>query len=168
MDRLFASGRGSYVGKKREPGSCPFCAAVITSDDAAAYIVERTPDFLVLLNRYPYNAGHLLVVPVAHVADLVSLRPPVRAALMEAVVMWAVRVERALGCHGFNIGCNLGQGSGGSIPEHVHLHVVPRWQGDTNFLVTTADTKLVSVGLAEVYEKIMKAGIAKGIAVENE
>lgn len=156
MDRLFASGRAAYVGKKREGDACPFCIAAASVHDASVYIVERTPDILVLLNRYPYNAGHLLVVPVAHVADFASLTPLVRAAIMEAVVCWTSRVQLALGCHGFNIGCNVGVVSGGSIPDHVHMHIVPRWQGDTNFLVTIGETKLVSRGLDEVFEKLMK------------
>jgi ATP adenylyltransferase len=154
MNRLYAPWRSSYIVEKKS-SQCPFCVAAVSTDDKAQYVLWRDQDVLVLLNKYPYNAGHLLVIPTMHCGTLEGLTSVVRAALIEAATVWSGIVQRVLGCQGFNIGFNLGTISGGSIPEHIHLHVLPRWAGDTNFLATLGETKLISFNLDEVYQRLL-------------
>ena len=155
MKRLYAPWRSSYV--KTKDTSCPFCAAVTTRDDAQSFVLARFDGVLVMLNRYPYNAGHLLVIPHAHEADLSALTQEVRSQIMEATNRCIQVLQEKLGCKGVNVGFNFGECSGGSIPDHLHMHILPRWQGDTNFLATIGTTKLVSFDLEEMYEKLKDA-----------
>jgi len=158
MDRLYAPWREAYVGKEKSgKGECPFCLAAASSDDASHHVLDRGGDFLVMLNRFPYNSGHLLIVPTDHIAELEAASSEVRAGMMEAVAKWSALIKRALGCHGFNIGFNIGEVSGGSIPGHLHMHVVPRWRGDTNFLTTIGQTKLISCSLDGIYRQLLAA-----------
>lgn len=162
MDRLYAPWRSSYIKKdKSSDDQCPFCEAAASNDDAKHHVLERDGSLLVLLNRFPYNSGHLLIVPTAHVSDLELVARTVRAGMMEATAKWCAIVKKAFKCHGFNIGFNVGEVSGGSIPGHLHLHVVPRWQGDTNFLVTIGETKLISSDLNEIYQQLLAAAAEK-------
>ncbi|MEI7580420.1 MAG: HIT domain-containing protein [bacterium] len=155
MDRLYAPWRSSYITEEKTT-ECPFCVAVASVQDESHFVLSRTQDVLVLLNKYPYNAGHLLVVPTVHCGALDGLTPAIRSAMMEAATEWSGMLQQALSCHGFNIGFNLGTVSGGSIPDHIHLHVLPRWSGDTNFLATLGDTKLVSFNLQDVYSRLRR------------
>jgi len=157
MDRLFAPWRSSYIGKKDKQSACPFCVAVEAADKAANFVLESRDGVVTLLNKYPYNSGHLLIVPALHVASLAQCSDEVLAGMMKAVCRWQHILQSALSCHGFNIGLNLGTASGGSIPEHLHMHIVPRWQGDTNFLATIGETKLISMGLEEVYTRLRES-----------
>ena len=157
MNQLYAPWRAAYVKEeKNNLQECPFCAAAQSDDDAAHMVLARNEHVLVLLNKYPYNTGHLLIIPLNHVAQLSDLSPEVRASIMEATAEWSQIVQRELNCQGFNIGLNIGKISGGSIPDHLHMHVLPRWQGDTNFLVTLAETKLISFSLSDLYHALMK------------
>ncbi len=157
MDRLYAPWRSLYVEKKdnKQSDACPFCEASASAVERDFLILSRSLQVVVLLNRYPYNTGHLLIIPVAHVADLDQLLPSVRAEMVEAASEWSVRLRATFNCQGFNIGFNLGTVSGGSIPGHIHLHVLPRWSGDTNFLATLGDVKLVSHDLESVYDRLL-------------
>lgn len=163
MDRLYAPWRSSYVKKESDGApSCPFCDAAASSDDAAHLVLARYNGALVMMNKFPYNTGHLLVIPSVHIADLSETTAAVRGQLMEAANDWIQILQKQFKCQGFNVGFNLGTVSGGSIPGHVHMHIVPRWQGDTNFLATIGNVKLVSSDINEVYRKI-KDTIGKGI-----
>ena len=155
MNTLYAPWRSSYIKKekvgKKEKEECPFCVAALSTQDAAHFVLSRNADVLVLLNKYPYNAGHLLIIPLVHCATLEGLSPKVRASMMEAATLWSEILKKELVCQGLNIGINLGVVSRGSIPDHLHMHVLPRWQGDTNFLATLADVKLISADLQTMY-----------------
>lgn len=155
MKRLYAPWRSSYF--KSDDTGCPFCNAVTTNDDVGALVLARFDSVLVMLNRYPYNAGHLLVIPHAHEAGLSALSPAVRGEIMEATNRCIQVLTEKLECKGVNVGFNFGECSGGSIPDHLHMHILPRWQGDTNFLATIGQTKLVSFDLEEMYEKLKGA-----------
>lgn len=152
MDRLYAPWRSHYV--KSDDKRCPFCVAATTKNDEESLVIARNELAITLLNRYPYNAGHLLVVPHEHTGNPNALTPEVRAALMEAAIEGLNLLKKVLKCEGANIGFNFGKISGGSIPDHLHLHVVPRWQGDASFLTTIADTKLVSFDLNEIFKQL--------------
>ncbi len=156
MDILYAPWRSLYV-KKDATGdaACPFCVAAESADDQAHLVLDRGDGWLVLMNAFPYNSGHLLIIPAAHAADISTVGPQVRAAMMEASVTWTARLQAVLKCHGFNIGFNLGTVSGGSIPGHLHMHIVPRWQGDTNFLATIGQVKLISSDITQIYQALL-------------
>ncbi|MDQ5890334.1 MAG: adenylyltransferase [Candidatus Dependentiae bacterium] len=155
MERLYAPWRSLYVKKDKESDECPFCVAAASSDDAAHLVLSRAGGVLTMLNRFPYNTGHLLIIPPSHVADLEVIPSEVRAGMMEAAATWSTVLKKQFNCHGFNIGFNLGAVAGGSIPGHIHMHVVPRWQGDTNFLATIGETKLISSDLADIYKQLL-------------
>lgn len=110
-----------------------------------------------LLNRFPYNAGHLLVAPVDHEGDLTKLSTERAAALMHAVQWSAAVLQGELKPHGINIGANMGTASGAGVPDHLHIHLVPRWNGDTNFMPVLAEVKVISENLHTMWERLGKA-----------
>lgn len=155
MKHLYAPWRDKYIHKKTAAGLCIFCFQADAQQDADHFIIKRFAHCFVLLNLYPYNAGHLLVIPYEHHAMLEDLSAAARAEIMEVTTQCNVILKQALGANGINIGLNVGsQVAGGSIPEHLHMHVVPRWLGDTNFLVTIAETKPISFSLPAIYQKL--------------
>jgi ATP adenylyltransferase len=107
------------------------------------------------MNAYPYNPGHLLVCPYAHVADPENLSEEVHAEMMRLTIKWKKRLGEVVQAQGFNLGINLGSIAGAGIAEHLHAHIVPRWQGDTNFMTTVSETRVLSQSLSELYEKLM-------------
>lgn len=128
-----------------------------SDDDAASLIIWRGERVFVVMNLYPYNNGHLLIVPyrkVARYEDLTSDEQVDLSATIERCIRW---LRAALNPEGFNIGMNLGKAAGAGVPEHLHVHVVPRWSGDTNFMPTTADVKVVPEGIQDTYAKLRAA-----------
>jgi len=159
MKYLYAPWRKTYSHNSAKKSSlCPFCEQVKSDDDAAHYIIARYQHCFLLLNLYPYNAGHVMVIPNRHVAHLHKLTPEERAEMMEITTHATVILKKALKAKAFNIGANFGgKAAGGSIPRHLHMHILPRWAGDTAFLTALADTKMVSSNLPELYETLKKA-----------
>jgi ATP adenylyltransferase len=162
MEYLYAPWRGTYSKEAQEQthlrSGCPFCNHLVSHDDIKNYILKRYQHCAVLLNAYPYNPGHLLIIPHAHVANLHDLTPEARAEIMDATAEAVYILEQALHNDGTNVGLNIGGSSaGGSIPEHLHIHIVPRWPGDTNFLPVLAQTKQLSEDLNVVYKKLKPA-----------
>ena len=143
--------RYKYVRKLVKTTGCVFCEAVKQPD---AMILAKDPDVIVLMNKYPYNTGHLLVVPRKHLGDLMQLDDAVHA----RVGWWIKRamgaLTEALNCHGFNVGLNHGKVAGAGIPDHLHWHVIPRWGGDTNFFPLIAETKVLPETLAQTYTRL--------------
>lgn len=123
-------------------------------DDRAALILHRTRYSYLILNRFPYNAGHLLAIPFRPVAELADLSPGERADLMELIVVGQQVLRAAVKPDGFNIGFNLGAAAGGSI-AHLHAHIVPRWIGDTNFMPVIGDTRVLPQALESTYERLL-------------
>lgn len=160
MKHLYAPWRGTYTQEahvKEKKSGCPFCAIIQSSDDAKNYILHRYKNSIVILNLYPYNPGHLLIIPLQHAAALHDLSSETRAELMEITTKSIQILEKIMGTTGTNIGANLGdEASGGSIPDHLHIHVVPRWKGDTNFMPIIAQTKPLSADLHIVFETLKK------------
>lgn len=162
MEYLYAPWRGTYTKEAQEQthldSGCPFCSNLKSTDDEKNYVLKRTKNCAVLLNAYPYNPGHLLIIPLAHVANLHDLTPTARAELMDVTAQAVQILETTLHNSGTNVGINLGDSaSGGSIPEHLHVHIVPRWIGDTNFFPVLAETKQLSEDLNVVYKKLKQA-----------
>ncbi len=160
MERLWAPWRSQYVASVSEPnqdsGSCFLCEAIAKEPvyDRELYILARWEHCFAILNRYPYNSGHVMVAPFRHVGELHELSQEELCALMVKTRDVIAALQRAFAPHGFNVGLNLGRAAGAGLPEHLHIHIVPRWYGDTNFLPVTADIKVISHALEDVYEQL--------------
>ena len=159
MKQLYCPWREKYITKS-ETNKCVFCNKIDSKEDEKNYILFRSKNVIVILNLYPYNAGHLLILPIKHVSDLTELSATERAQMMEALNNSIEILKKELKCDGINSGINLGKVSGAGIPGHFHIHVLPRWEGDTNFMPTLCDTKQISVDMNKIYKKL-KSSFAK-------
>lgn len=159
MDVLWTPWRmGFIMGEK--PKECIFCLKPAETRDRENFILYRGRRAFIILNAYPYNNGHLLIVPYDHVASLEDLDAETSAELM-ALVQRGIRALRALmSPNGFNVGANIGQSAGAGIADHVHIHVVPRWTGDTNFMPVVGSVRMIPELLETTYDKLLAAGIA--------
>jgi len=157
MERLWAPWRMQYVGVEQRPG-CLFCRVIDNPDDPDAELVVWRPEgAIVLLNKFPYNPGHAMVAPIEHVSTLEDLDDDQGLALTRAVRRTLAVLRGTMNPHGFNVGANIGNAAGAGIPDHVHLHVVPRWNGDTNFMAVIDDVKIVNEALAQTADKLKRA-----------
>jgi ATP adenylyltransferase len=154
MDCLWAPWRSTYVKEKRDPEVCIFCAAAQAGSGQDSLVVHRGQHNFVILNRYPYTSGHLMIAPYQHASRLSQIDSAAAAEMMYL----AQKAEEVLQCayraDGFNIGMNLGQAAGAGIEEHIHLHVLPRWIGDANFMSTVGTTRVLPEDLKTSFEKI--------------
>lgn len=162
MKRLFAPWRSSYAGDVSEKRTdyanaheCVFCQQLEAQQDEKYLIIKRFEHCALLMNKFPYNAGHTLIIPYAHIGTLEKLTPIVRADMMEALTTSTNMIQKALKPDGFNIGINLGKAAGAGIPSHLHIHLLPRWESDTNFMPTIAETKVISFDLHDIYKKLV-------------
>jgi len=162
MKDLYAPWRSPYSSsdeshkKATTPAwDCVFCDCIKQNEDAHNFILKRYNHCIAILNKYPYNAGHILVIPHEHVKKLTELPTHARTEIMEVITQATAIVERELKAEGINIGVNLGSASGAGIPSHLHWHILPRWNGDTNFLPTLANTKVISFDLKEMYNLLI-------------
>jgi ATP adenylyltransferase len=157
MERLWAPWRMEYITEEPRPG-CLFCRVIENPDDAdAALVVWRPEGAVVLLNKFPYNPGHVMVAPVAHIGALEDLDDMQSTDLMRALKRTVKVLQRSLKPEGFNIGANIGRVAGAGMPDHVHLHVVPRWNGDTNFMPVLGEVKVVNEHLLQTAAKLSEA-----------
>jgi ATP adenylyltransferase len=156
LETLWCPWRVEYFEK--EPRNLNFLQEAATaSNDAEHLVITRRKTAFLMMNRYPYAVGHLLAVPYKKTAELSALGENEVIELWNLVAHAQALLRRAVKAHGFNIGLNLGECAGAGVPDHLHIHVVPRWNGDTNFMPVLADTRLVSEGLASLYQKLGKA-----------
>ncbi|HJX98397.1 MAG TPA: HIT domain-containing protein [Chthoniobacterales bacterium] len=156
IEKLWAPWRVEYFEK--EPRDMEFLmAAARASDDAAHLVVTRRKTAFLMMNRYPYSVGHLMAVPYKKTADLASLGENEIVELWELVVHAQALLRAVARAQGFNIGLNLGESAGAGVADHLHIHIVPRWRGDTNFMPVIAGTKTISEGLRALYDKLMSA-----------
>ncbi len=161
MKHLYCPWRQNYSqdkGRSKQPDTtqdeCVFCTHMQATNDEQSFILKRASHNIVVLNTYPYNAGHLMIIPLEHVSDLDQLSPEARSEMMELINKSIVILRQELQSQGINVGMNLGAIGGAGIPSHIHMHVVPRYQGDTNFMATIADTRHVSFDLKEIYSQL--------------
>ena len=152
---LWAPWRAEFILGRKEKG-CIFCNRIKKRDTIKNLIVYRGKKNIVILNKFPYNSGHTMIVPKRHIALLEQLTDVEAVEFFELVRKTVVAIKKGLKPHSLNIGMNLGRSSGAGIPEHLHMHVVPRWQGDTNFMPVIGKTSIVSVPLEPVYELLKK------------
>lgn len=146
-----------YIENHEKQEGCIFCNALARLDDAESLIIKRGELAFVILNLYPYTSGHIMVAPVAHQPSLENLDPASRAEMMELVSESIVVLKKIYKSQAFNVGANIGEAAGAGEPGHVHLHIVPRWAGDTNFMSTLGETRVLPEALKETYQRI-KAG----------
>ena len=163
MDYLWSPWRYTYVSAA-SPGdstsgqdSCLFCRVASESNDARNYVVLRAERSFLLLNRYPYTTGHLMIAPYAHVATLEEAE----TATLEEIMRLAQRAEKALRAvyrpSGLNLGFNIGESAGAGVAGHIHMHALPRWAGDTSFITTIGETRVLPEALETTYEKLREA-----------
>jgi ATP adenylyltransferase len=143
----------AYVRGAKADG-CPFCLPDPATDDRDRHILARGRRAYVCLNRFPYNNGHLLVVPYEHTGDIVDLAPDALAEMGELMRVSVVSLTRYAKPDGFNIGYNLGRAAGGGVTEHLHMHVIPRWAGDTSFQCLVSATRVIVQALEESYDEL--------------
>ncbi|MFH1478348.1 MAG: HIT domain-containing protein [Candidatus Omnitrophota bacterium] len=149
MDKLWAPWRSKFVRKKKK-GRCIFCF-----NKKEGFIIKKSKFSFALLNIYPYNNGHVMVAPARHVKDLTGLKDQELLDLIKLTKEIQALISKKLKPHGFNIGINTGEAGGAGYKDHIHIHIVPRWSGDTNFMPIISDTKIIPQSLKELY-KILK------------
>lgn len=157
FQRLWTPWRMAYIlsdKKDKRIEGCVFCIKLTQDQDAKNYVLWRGAHCAILLNLYPYNNGHLMVIPYAHVPSLEDLPAEAQAEMMLAVSKSLHLLRLAMQPHGFNVGVNIGRVAGAGIESHIHVHVVPRWEGDTNFMPVLAETRVVPEMLDTTYTNL--------------
>jgi ATP adenylyltransferase len=154
LERLWTPWRSEYVTSAGEGEACIFCDHLEQGDDQAARILHRGARAFVILNAFPYNTGHLMVAPFRHVGDICDLENEERNEMMSLTSESIDIIRSAMKAHGFNVGMNLGTVAGAGIPGHIHMHVVPRWGGDTNFMPVVGRTKVLPEMIEQTDEKL--------------
>jgi ATP adenylyltransferase len=158
VERLWTPWRMKYVtGVGQSSGECLFCELPAQQRDEENLVLCRGQHVFCLLNLYPYNTGHLMVAPYAHSGDLLELPAEVGAELLAVTQRSIAALSSEYQPDGYNVGMNLGRVAGAGLPDHLHLHVVPRWSGDTNFMPLTADTRVLPETLRETYSRLRGA-----------
>jgi ATP adenylyltransferase len=146
----------SYIQNSDKGKVCVFCRAQEVEDGLENLIVHRSRYTYVILNRYPYTSGHLMVVPFEHIALLDDLPPEATTEMMDLITQCIKILRDEYNAQGFNVGANIGSAAGAGIPKHFHFHIVPRWAGDTNFLSSIGETRLLPEALEDTYHRVKK------------
>lgn len=157
MKFLYAPWRNSYITRKSpspKAATCIFCEKLHASQDEENFIITRREHAAVIMNLYPYNTAHVMIIPIKHNDSLDKYSSLERASIMELVNETITKIQEVFEPHGFNVGINLQKAAGAGIPEHLHIHVLPRWDGDTNFMPLIMGTKQISYDLRECYQKL--------------
>ena len=153
---LWAPWRMEFIQNSDKDGGCFLCSASESSDDRARFVVHRAEHAICLMNRYPYNNGHLLIAPLRHEGAMECLSEAEVADMFGLLIGAKKALDAACKPHGYNVGANLGKAAGAGLEKHFHLHIVPRWQGDTNFAATIGETKVIPQALEETWELLRK------------
>lgn len=156
---LWAPWRMEYIRGLQKPGGCFLCEyAANPQHDADNLVLWRAPHSFVVFNRYPYNNGHMLICPIRHIADLSETTDEEMGELMKLVRETQKVLTAAIRPHGFNVGMNFGRCAGAGLPGHLHLHIVPRWNGDTNYMAVCGGIDVISQGLRDLYDQLRQIG----------
>ncbi len=154
MDYLWTPWRYQYVSKSAPPLGCIFCISSSEKRDKEHLIVHRGEHNFVILNRYPYSTGHLMIAPYEHIATLEAASEPAIHEMMRLAREAEIHLREVYRPQGLNLGMNLGESAGAGVPGHIHMHVLPRWVGDTNFMTTVSETRVLPETLEVTYEKL--------------
>jgi ATP adenylyltransferase len=154
MDHLWAPWRSTYLKTKQDKSKCIFCAAAGSSADAQSLVVHRGEFCFVILNRYPYASGHLMIAPYQHVRRLGHVEEGVTGEMMQFARRAEIVLEGVYKADGLNLGMNLGEAAGAGIEQHIHMHVLPRWFGDANFMTSVGDVRVIPEALEDTYAKL--------------
>ena len=157
LERMWADWRSSYVANAdtlTDAHGCVFCNLVNASDDAEALVLERTTTTITVMNLFPYGSGHLMVAPKRHAASLLELTDEETVEITRAQARALQAIENVYAPDGANLGANLGRAAGAGVPGHLHVHVLPRWSGDTNFMTSIAEVRVLPESLRIGYDKL--------------
>ncbi len=154
MNHVWAPWRMAYIEDDSKSDVCVFCRALSQPDGPGNLILHRGKKAFIILNRYPYTSGHVMVVPNAHEPSIERLDDGTLAELMQLSNLALAKIRQTYETQDFNLGINIGQAAGAGIIDHVHVHIVPRWNGDTNFMSTTSDTRVLPELLEETYSRL--------------
>jgi len=156
LDRLWSPWRSEYISSgDPESGKCVFCEIQELSDqDESSLVIHRASHCFIVLNRYPYTSGHLLIVPKEHVGEFDSAGKEITDEMMDLTKRSQAALRDIYQPDGFNVGMNLGKAAGAGIADHIHIHILPRWAGDTNFMTTVGETRVLPEDLATTYKKL--------------
>ena len=158
MDYLWTPWRFQYVTSSGEPAECVFCAAAVQpADDRKNLVVHRRTHHFVILNRYPYTSGHIMVVPYEHAATLEDLSSEALAEFIQLARDAERHLRAVYRPDGLNLGINIGKAAGAGIAGHLHMHILPRWTGDTSFITVAGETRVLPEELAVTWEKLQRA-----------
>ena len=156
MNHIWSPWRMEYIENNKEDG-CVFCTAQAKEDNAENLIAFRAERSYVILNRYPYTSGHLMVNPFEHKANLEDLDSATRAEMIELTSRCTTVLQKIYNAQGFNIGVNIGEAAGAGVVGHVHIHIVPRWSGDTNFMSSVGGVRVLPEALEDTYKRVREA-----------
>jgi ATP adenylyltransferase len=154
MSHLWTPWRSKYIQEHKASNGCIFCAAAAGENDKEALVLFRGEHNFIILNRYPYTSGHLMIAPYAHVSRLNQISPAVTQEMMELLRQGEDILQQTYRCNGLNLGMNLGEAAGAGIEEHIHMHLLPRWYGDANFMSVIGDTRVLPELLEDTYAKL--------------
>jgi ATP adenylyltransferase len=157
MDHLWSPWRMKYMEQDNQKSECIFCDAIRSTNDEEKLVVYRGKWNFVMLNRYPYTSGHVMVVPILHKAFFEDLDDPTQLEMMRLITTSTQVIRKVYRPDGYNIGANIGSGSGAGVVGHLHFHVVPRWGGDSNFMTTISDTRVIPEDLSQTLKKFKAA-----------
>jgi len=157
MDYIWSPWRYRYVADEAKDDRCVFCRALEANDDRQTLIVLRAEKNFIILNRYPYTSGHVMIVPYVHSADLGAISPEALAEMMFLAQRTQKALQQLYHPEGYNLGMNLGRAAGAGITGHLHLHVLPRWSGDSSFMTVIGETRMEPEELSTTYERLHKA-----------
>jgi ATP adenylyltransferase len=157
MERLWSPWRMEYLTRDERVEGCIFCHKMAACEDRQNLILYRGKYTAILMNLYPYNSGHLMVIPYRHVSSIEALESETLGEVMALLNRCITILRRTMHPQGFNVGINIGKAAGAGIAEHVHVHVVPRWEGDTNFMQVCAETRVLPELLTDTYDKLAAA-----------
>ena len=155
MKRLWAPWRKEYVSRGSESGECIFCKKHTSREDKKDYIITRSAHSFSMLNIFPYSNGHILIAPYRHIDSLAGLTEPELIDLLKLVISSQELLNKVLSPQGYNIGINVGEAAGAGVVDHIHIHIIPRWAGDTNFMPVIGETKVMPESLESVYKSLL-------------
>ena len=154
MNHLYAPWRSEYVKGEKKIEGCVFCHIANSNDDEELGVIYRKKDYFIVMNKYPYSPGHFMIIPNKHLSDLEELDTNIWLEMCKDAKNGVRLLKDVLNAGGVNMGINLGQIAGAGIAEHLHLHLVPRWMGDTNFITTVGKTRVISTDFNKLYKKL--------------